>query len=145
MNGHSQRGLEDLLDRELELARRLSIALAAERAALTGDEPQTVHRMAAEKMGLFAELESLEAERRTLWGSPRPDESGLIATVAQRWRALLELIAGCRTANEVNGHIIHIRQNQLRQLIDIVRGGAPLTYGPQGKTFAKALRALARA
>ena len=57
----------------------------------------------------------------------------------------MELMAGCRTDNEVNGHIIHIRQNQIRQLIDIVRGGAPLTYGPRGKTFAKALRALARA
>jgi flagellar biosynthesis/type III secretory pathway chaperone len=45
----------------------------------------------------------------------------------------------------VNGHIIHIRQNQIRQLLNIVRGGAPMTYGPQGKTYAKALRALAKA
>ena len=54
-------------------------------------------------------------------------------------------MAGCRTANEVNGHIIHVRQHQIRQLIDIVRGGPSVTYDPQGKTFAKALRALARA
>jgi flagellar biosynthesis/type III secretory pathway chaperone len=58
---------------------------------------------------------------------------------------LMELMAGCRTANDVNGHIIHVRQHQIRQLIDIVRGGPAITYGPQGKTFAKALRALARA
>jgi flagellar biosynthesis/type III secretory pathway chaperone len=57
----------------------------------------------------------------------------------------MELMAGCRTANEVNGHIIHVRQHQVRQLLDIVRGGPALTYSPQGKTFAKALRALARA
>jgi len=38
-----------------------------------------------------------------------------------------------------------LRQGQVRQLIDIVRGGPALTYSPQGKTFAKALRALARA
>jgi flagellar biosynthesis/type III secretory pathway chaperone len=65
--------------------------------------------------------------------------------VADRWRQLMDVMARCRTANEVNGHIIHIRQNQVRQLFDIVRGGAPTTYGPQGKTFARALRALARA
>ena len=62
-----------------------------------------------------------------------------------RWRALMELMAGCRTANEINGHIIHVRQHQVGQLIDIVRGGPAITYDPRGKTFAKALRALARA
>ena len=55
-------------------------------------------------------------------------------------------MAGCRIANEVNGRIIHMRQHQIRQLIDIVRGApAMTTYSPQGKTFAKALRALAQA
>jgi len=48
-------------------------------------------------------------------------------------------------ANEVNGYIIHVRQNQIRQLLDVVRGAPSVTYGPQGKTFGKALRALARA
>jgi flagellar biosynthesis/type III secretory pathway chaperone len=57
----------------------------------------------------------------------------------------MELMAGCRSANEVNGYIIHVRQHQIRQLLDIVRGGPAITYGPQGKTLAKALRALARA
>jgi flagellar biosynthesis/type III secretory pathway chaperone len=54
-------------------------------------------------------------------------------------------MAGCRTANEVNGYIIRVRQNQIGQLMDVLRGASPITYGPQGKTFAKALRALARA
>ena len=54
----------------------------------------------------------------------------------------MELMAGCRIANEVNGRIINLRQGQINQLIGIVRGGSPLTYTSQGKTFAKALRAL---
>jgi flagellar biosynthesis/type III secretory pathway chaperone len=55
-------------------------------------------------------------------------------------------MARCRTANELNGHIIRVRQHQIRQLIDIVRGKpAAVTYDPHGKTFAKALRPLARA
>lgn len=145
MDTRAQRRLEDLLDREIEAARQLSIALATERAALTGVEPETVHQAAADKVRLLAGIEALEVERRALWGAPESGEAGLVATLAERWRALLTLMAGCRAANEVNGHIIHIRQNQIRQLIDIVRGGAPMTYGPQGKTHPTALRALARA
>jgi flagellar biosynthesis/type III secretory pathway chaperone len=137
------RRLEDLLDREIALARALAATLAAEQLALTGQSAAAVEQNAAEKIRVLESIEKLEEERRALCASPL--SAGIAATVAERWRALMELMAGCRTANEVNGHIIHVRQHQIRQLIDIVRGGPSITYGPQGKTFAKALRALARA
>jgi flagellar biosynthesis/type III secretory pathway chaperone len=137
------RRLEDLLDREIELARSLAAALAAEQSALTGNSPAAVEQRVAEKVSVLQSIEKLEEERRAL--CPAPLTAGIAATVVERWRALLELMAGCRTANEVNGHIIHVRQHQIRQLIDIVRGGPSITYDPNGKTFAKALRALARA
>ena len=145
MNSDMHRALEDLLDREIDVARNLQTTLESERAALTGDSPDAVVKLAAEKMSLFATFEKLEAERRSLWNEPAAGVSGIAAIVAGRWAALLKLMAGCRTANEVNGHIIHVRQHQIRQLIDIVRGGPAITYGPQGQTFARALRALARA
>jgi len=144
MKPHAQPVLEDLLDREVEAARALSLALAAERAALTGDQPTVVQETAAEKIRLFTEIEAMEVERSALWNPPEAGESGSGAVV-ERWNELLGLMAECRRANEVNGHIIHIRQNQIRQLLNIIRGGAPMTYGPQGKTHAKAQRALARA
>jgi flagellar biosynthesis/type III secretory pathway chaperone len=143
MTQDTRRRLEDLLDREIELARSLAATLAAEQSALTGDSPAAVEQKAAEKIHVLQSIEKLEAERRALCASPM--NAGIAATVAERWRALMELMAGCRTANEVNGHIIHVRQHQIRQLIDIVRGGPALTYDPQGKTQPKALRALARA
>jgi flagellar biosynthesis/type III secretory pathway chaperone len=143
MEQDARRRLEDVLDREIEVARSLAATLAAERTALTGDSPKAVEQKTAEKIQILGTIEKLEAERRALWDAP--NGVGLAVTVAERWRALMELMAGCRTANEVNGHIIHVRQNQIRQLIDIVRGGPAITYDPQGKTFAKALRALARA
>jgi flagellar biosynthesis protein FlgN len=143
MEQDARRRLEDLLDREIEIARNLAVTLAAERTALTGDVPDAVEKRAAEKLQLLESIEKLEEERRALCAAPAA--SGIAATVAERWHALMELVAGCRTANEVNGHIIHVRQHQVRQLLDIVRGTSPLTYGPQGKTFTKALRALARA
>jgi flagellar biosynthesis/type III secretory pathway chaperone len=121
----------------------LSATLAAEKAALTGDSPEAVEKNAAEKIRVLETLEKLDQERRALCESPT--SSGIAATVVERWRRLMELMAGCRSANEVNGHIIHVRRHQIRQLIDIVRGGPSVTYDPQGKNFAKALRALARA
>jgi len=143
MISDARRRLEDLLDREIELARVLAATLALEKTALTGDSPEAVKENAAEKIRLLEALEKLDQERRTLCESPT--SPGIAATVVERWRKLMELMAGCRTANEVNGHIVHVRRHQVHQLIDIVRGGPSITYDPQGKTFAKALRALARA
>ncbi len=71
--------------------------------------------------------------------------AGVSESVAGRWRALLELIAGCRMANEVNGYIINARRGQIGQLFQVLRGGAPVTYSPQGKSLPRALRELARA
>jgi flagellar biosynthesis/type III secretory pathway chaperone len=147
MNEAARHRLEDLLDREIAAARLLSSTLAAERSALTGDAPDAVLQQAAEKVQLLGTIERLESERRELATDDMAGDAdhGIAAELGERWRALLELMAGCRSANEVNGYIIRVRQNQVRQLMDIVRGTAPVVYGPQGKTFAKALRALARA
>ena len=153
MSEDARRRLEDLLDREIDAARSLASVLDAERAALTGSSPADVEKRTAEKMRLLGSLEQMEDERRALSsaadqalpGARVPLEAGMVATVAQRWRMLMELMAGCRAANEVNGYIINLRQGQIKMLLGIVRGAAPLTYTPQGKTFAKALRALAKA
>jgi flagellar biosynthesis/type III secretory pathway chaperone len=156
MNSDTHRRLEVVLDREIEAARSLAAALDAERAALTSNSPDAVVEKAAQKTALFGMIEKLEAQRRELCDAASiclpniqrgriPVISGVSDTVAERWRALLELIAGCRVANEVNGYIINARRGQVNQLFQILRGGAPVTYGPQGKTLASSLRALARA
>jgi flagellar biosynthesis/type III secretory pathway chaperone len=143
MDQDARRRLEDVLDREIEAARSLAATLAAERRALTGDTPKAIQETAADKLQILGAIERLETERRGLWALP--SAQALAATIAERWRTLMELMAGCRTLNEINGHIIRVRQHQVGQLMDIVRGGPAITYGPQGKTYAKALRALARA
>jgi flagella synthesis protein FlgN len=145
MNQDPHRRLEDLLDREIALAQELATALAAERAALIGVSAEAVQERAADKVQLLAAIEKLETERRALWSTPSGAGPGIAASVAARWRALVELMTGCRAANEVNGHIIHVRQSQIQQLLDIVRGGPAMTYSAHGKTFAKAPRALAKA
>ena len=49
MNEDSRRRLEDLLDREIDIARVLAATLDAERSALTGASPEAVQQKAAEK------------------------------------------------------------------------------------------------
>lgn len=144
MTDASRHRLLELLGREITAAEQLVDVLAAERAALTGDHPQAVVEKAADKVKLLGSLEEMEGERRALW-PPSQDAAGIGGLVADRWHTLMALIARCRGANEVNGHVIRIRQNQTRQLFDILRGGAAETYGPQGKTFTRTPRALARA
>jgi len=157
MNSDANRSLEVVLDRQLEVARTLATTLDAERVALTGKSPEAVMEKAAEKIQLFGAIEALEAERNKLCAAaqislpkaPRKGQplalSGVSDSVVDRWHTLLELIARCRKANDINGYIINARRGQLNQLFQVLRGGAPLTYSPQGKTFAKSLRALAQA
>ena len=156
MNSDAHRRLEVVLDRELEVARTLATTLDAERVALTGKSPEAVMEKAAEKIQLFGVIEALEAERSKLCAAAqislpkaRRGQSAAVSevsdSVADRWRTLLELIAACRKSNEINGYIINARRGQLNQLFQVLRGGAPITYSPQGKTFAKSLRALAQA
>ena len=156
MNSDAHRSLEVVLDRELEVARTLATTLDAERVALTGKSPEAVMEKAAEKIQLFGAIEALEVERNKLCAAAQislpkarpgrsPAVSGVSDSVADRWRSLLELIAACRKSNDINGYIINARRGQLNQLFQIIRGGAPITYSPQGKTFARSLRALAQA
>jgi len=137
-----RRRIESLLDSELALAEQLATTLNTEREALTGPSPDAVREQAAAKVDLLVRLEEMERARRDLCA--RQDMTA-VPSIASRWQSLLALMARCRTANDVNGYIINVRRHQVQQLLDVVRGTKPLTYGPAGKTFPRALRELARA
>ena len=145
MNALDQTRIESLLDQQIEVARKLAAVLEAERDALTGDSPETVCEKAALKVQLLEQFERLESERRGLHPDLGSAAAALSQTITQRWRSLMGLLAACRNANETNGLIVNLKQGQIRQLLDIVRGGPSITYGPHGQTFAAAVRPLARA
>jgi flagella synthesis protein FlgN len=153
MNAPADPRIEQILDRQIQTATRLAAVLEAERDALTGTSPERVSETAAEKVRLLEAFEQLERERRRLCaeagistGDPATAEaaSGFARSLSQRWQSLMGLLATCRNANETNGLILNLRQGQVRQLLDIVRGGPAVTYGPNGQTFAAAVRPLAR-
>lgn len=153
MSDDARGRLEEILDREIELARSLAAVLGAERTALTGASSEKVQQLAEEKVRLLGSIEKLEDERRMLAtaagqalpGARVPREAGVASAIAERWRMLMDLMAGCRSANEVNGYIVHTRRSQLQQLLEILRGASPLTYTAQGKTLSRSLRELAKA
>jgi flagellar biosynthesis/type III secretory pathway chaperone len=153
MGDDSRSRLEELLDQEIEAARALESVLAAERSALTGSSPAAVEECAARKVELLSAIEKLEEERRALAlaadqplpGTRATPGARVAASIAERWDRLMQLMSGCRSSNEVNGYIIHTRHGQIQKLLAVVRGASPLTYNPQGKAFAKAQRALAKA
>src|ERR1700736_1557932 len=101
MNHDARHSLEDVLGREITAAQNLAQTLAAERSALTGDSPEAVKEKAAEKLALLGTIEELEGERRALWGTSAADGAAFGDIVAERWRKLMDLMAGCRNANEV--------------------------------------------
>jgi flagellar biosynthesis/type III secretory pathway chaperone len=153
MGDDSRSRLEELLDHEIEAARALESVLAAERSALTGSSPAAVEECAARKVELLDTIEKLEEERRSLAlaadqplpGTRATQGARVAASIAERWDRLMQLMSGCRSSNEVNGYIINTRHGQIQKLLAVVRGASPLTYNPQGKAFAKAQRALAKA
>jgi flagellar biosynthesis/type III secretory pathway chaperone len=151
MNADARRRLEAILENEMDVARELTESLDAERAALTGVSPEAVIAQSALKVSLLGRLEQLESSRRDLCREhdvelpPQAASAAAADGVTARWRSLMELMVRCRAANEVNGYIINVRRNQVRELIDVVRGTKTFTYGPAGKTCPKALRALATA
>jgi len=163
MNADTHQRLAGVLDREIETARALAATLDEERTALTGLIADAVTTVAAQKIGLLARIEALETQRRELCDTAsislpnrrngttplKPDASdagaGVSDPIADRWQVLMELIAGCRTANDVNGYIINARRGQVGQLINLLRGGSSVTYGPHGKTQPSVHRQLARA
>lgn len=135
--------IEQILDQQIEVARDLAAALEAERDALTGTSAARLNDNTARKVQLLGQLERLEDERRRICddgcaAGPRlPD--------TRRWRSLLDLMAQCRNANETNGLILKLKQGQMHQLLEILRGSPSYTYGPGGQTFAAAIRPLAKA
>jgi len=163
MNAATHQRLAEVLDREIETARALAATLDEERTALTGVSADAVTAIAAQKIERLVRIETLETQRRELCAAASislPNRrrgmpplmadvsdaiTGVSDAIAERWQVLLDLIAGCRSANEVNGYIINARRGQVGQLINLLRGGASVTYGPHGKTYAAVHRQLARA
>lgn len=148
--------LDALLTTQLDAARRLRAALAAEHAALAGRDADALSRAAADKASAIEALEQAERNRRALCGRigagpGHPELAAWLESFAdggepsrrlrERVAAIGNLLRECRSANETNGLLVTSLHRRVQQALGLLRGGTAEdgTYGPGGLPVARSL------
>ena len=141
-----QQVLNELIDRELELAQELGEVLASERDALSTVDPGALDASTARKQACIEELSALDVERRHLCSSTglTPDRGGMErlliqadpqGALAERWRTLLARLEYCREANDNNGTVLRMHRRRVTEALGILNGVAAnnAIYGDTGE------------
>ena len=128
--------LDELIDREFELAHRLSQALADESDALQQLDPGKLDRATDAKQQCVSLLSGIDSERRqfcTGYGLT-PDREGMHAlltradgtdgTLTGRWYSLLALLEACREVNRRNGAVVSAQRRRVDDALGLLRGDA---------------------
>ena len=128
--------LEELIDREFELAHGLSQALADENEALRQIDPAALDRATDAKQQSVTALSGLDSERRQFcvaYGLT-PDREGMQALLlkadgdsgdlTKRWYSLLALLETCREANQRNGAVVSVQRRRVDDALGLLRGEA---------------------
>ncbi len=144
----STRTSEDFLQltrQGLRSARALLDFLERENTALREDDLDTFLALAQQKKEKITALEDVDRPRVALLQAAclPADEGGTAAFIdasppplPQQWQAFLETLKACQRQNATNGRMIHARQHQLQQALEILRGQfgeEGLAYDQQGR------------
>ncbi len=145
--GDCQRELADILSREELCLSRLLQSLEQERTALEKRQLGALEEAVKEKELALEEAAGLHRRRANLleqYGFSN-DESGVARCIEQcapslsrelrpLWRRLHHLIRTCHDQNLVNGQILELSRQSLRQTLEILTQGAREVelYTPQG-------------
>lgn len=148
----SIRNLGTIIDGGIEAATRLDALLGRERAALEEQDAESLDALAAEKLACLEQLEALETSRAALLhehglGNDGAGMRSLLENTdsAAAWHQYLDLAGRCHAANQTNGAIIRLRNQQVTSALAVISGERQSTYGPSGTPPPAQARALARA
>jgi flagellar biosynthesis/type III secretory pathway chaperone len=139
---------ESMLAAALELAQRLSMALAAERETLTRRDLEKLRNTVEEKDRLVEMLAQMERSRALQFG-----EGDLLALDAAT-RARLEglrndlrnQLVRCREANQINARLVHRARQSVDEVLATLTGEhRHSTYGLRGSDVGGSTRVLGRA
>lgn len=135
-----------ILSESLHHALALREILQEERAALETTDTTSLNTTCVKKQMCVNSLEALEAERVEIFiacgfASDTDDMKSLAmwcdddSLLLSSWEHLLEVISTCNQLNSTNGAIIHVRQEQIRNSLSLLRNGTAqeATYGPRGE------------
>lgn len=145
--------LLNMLRHEEQLARQLLSCLQEEKSAL-GAEAEAILALTTRKEGLLEALEHSHEQRAALLIAHdcTPDSAGMNALIAQhdvddklarQWQAVLDVVAQCREHNQVNGRLVELNRQVVRQALSILHGqgpaGATSGYGASGESLEQPL------
>jgi len=159
--------LNSILDQQLLAGESFVLALEAERVALTGQDPDALEPILAQKEQHASRVEALDQDRRRFLAQHgfAPGREGMVAVIrkfedpqfelgprragplATKWQRLVAVIDRCRADNARNGMIVTLQTQRVTKTLNILRTGRPdqLTYGRSGGQAAGAThRALGR-
>ncbi len=142
-------GFLEIVRDGMESARKLLSFLEQENTALRNNDLDGFLDLAQRKKAEIAVLEGIEQRRAALLHSIglAGDERGMADFLIRHdnehtdmrghWQKFLGLLKACQRLNDTNGRMIHARQQQLQQALEILRGqlgSGELAYDQQGKT-----------
>lgn len=150
--------LTALLRTELELAGQLESTLDQERAAIAAGTAEALESVLGEKNRLIARLTHLGGEREAalLRAGCTADLDGVRSLLDRHgadgdllglWSEVTEAGRRCREKNRVNGGLVEVSLQAVRQALGLLRGDdqAPV-YGPAGRALSEpSSRPLAKA
>ena len=137
--------LADNIAASIECALELEALLAAERTALKNQDADELNRSSQSKSACVSVLEELDAGRLALGAKCGFDDAGtaVVDVIAwcgdeeldRHWSAFLDIARVCQQENAANGAAIHVRQQQIKDAIGVLRQGSNdgSTYGPLGQ------------
>ncbi len=125
--------LHETLTATRECGQRLLDVLQEEDLALRSAEADDIDRITAAKQALILEIESLQQAQdnflaaNNLPSGPQSVEryiKTLPADAPERvaWSDLQALVSQCRIRNEINGSILALSRNHVRQALEILKG-----------------------
>ncbi len=140
--------LHETLAATRECSQRLLDILQEEELVLRSADADEIDRITTAKQALILEMESHQRAQDSFLAAhnlpPGPQSmerylKTLPAEAPERaaWGELQALVSQCRIRNEINGSIVGLSRNHVRQALEILKG-SPETgtiYGPDGEAL----------
>ena len=142
--------LQAVLEDQLETSRALREILTMEQRAIADRDYDALNQCGEDKQTQLMRLESLEVERRQFFEAMNVDVKSdpEDAVLADLWHSVLDMLAGCQKANEVNGAMVRTQSTQIQRALDLLAGregpnavyeaNGMATTGSSPRTIAKA-------
>lgn len=143
--------LSSSMAQAIELLNSLTTLLMAERTSLKDRDSVNLQGLLSQKTELLKQLEENSTARTQLLldAGVEANDQGVsdylnslpinaASTLREQWETLKEGLHSCKTANQINGTILHRSKFQVETLLNILRGqsGEQKIYTGAGKSTA---------